>query len=359
MRKQKESCYVYVKIGEIIGGVSAEASKKFLTNNLGGYGHYIDINKLSLYDSETRSFMITHGLKRHQQSFSSWVKVVSVYLQGDRSPSEDKIISDALLESLQSLKSGPAGGAYNSLIPGVLAACADVFSPEEASKVIVEVVRTLSAHDVAARQVMIKAALAIACRDEEYISILSASYKIISNEDFDFLIAAVTDGIDNPGIKEILSKTKLFRLRNYDKKNVSAGSSARTALIRGISKSPGRAKRMKFCFEFSVDDLNTLPPVARFKLIRWYYAPYIHAAGSYVDDYALEVHKEKELSPAHKNISFGSIGRDDIVGLLLSIALKKNVKVSGFMRLFDWADGISRGVNTTSHQRRVLRTWKP
>jgi len=105
--------------------------------------------------------------------------------------------------------------------------------------------------------------------DTRTLDILRAFYRILSTEDFDILISKTTDGMDNPMVADVLSKTKLFEYLKYSEEDVQNNKKKREKFVKAIAKTPTLIKRIPFTFHMTIEDINCIAPAMRFNFLQF------------------------------------------------------------------------------------------
>ena len=178
-------------------------------------------------------------------------------------------------------------------------------------------------------------------KDNRAFSILNIFLRTIETKTLDKILAKIDNGIENPDVKKILTKTKKFSHTKYNQIDVKTKPEVRRALIKEIANTTSIVKKLPFEVEVSLEDIKELPPAARLSFLQKAYKPEIYLAGLmsrssyYHSRYSSNIKNsmlEQRLAAKMDLLKMPKIEKKDLEDLLFSVALQKNEEMTKFVK---------------------------
>jgi len=167
-------------------------------------------------------------------------------------------------------------------------------------------------------------------KDPLLVTIFKIFFRYFNPNQFEKLIKRIDGGIDNKEIKEIISKTKTYKYLNYSKDSIQ-DKNIKRELLKEISITQDILKRIDFDLNVGFEDIKELPPVLRFKFLKFAFNIEIKICRQ---TYLMQhLKKFKTLNQYIDNIKFNrnihrlkidTLTPDQISELLFSISISKN-----------------------------------
>jgi hypothetical protein len=222
---------------------------------------------------------------------------------------------------------------HNGEYPELFDFCSNLIDNDSKNKIIDSLLKNHDNFNSLGKKVIASViSKQIIANDIRAITILRLFYRNIKMNDFDILINKIPDGINNPDVKNILNKTKLFKYLQFDEIKFNSDPAARKEMIRLLAMTPTLTKRLSFNMMLSLNDLNLIAPAMRFKFIQYAFrheARMLKFRG--ILDYNAKqikkiehwIHLFKTGSKEDK-LSIAFIEEEDMKKLLFAVSLNKN-----------------------------------
>lgn len=188
--------------------------------------------------------------------------------------------------------------------------------------------------------------------DQDKILLLLKNHKrVIRQEHIDEIFNHISEDKLNTNIKQTLTSLRFYRVK---KLNSSNDQKDKIKLLKEFCYSPCHIKELKNPLDVTFEDLKALPPVGRFKLLKYYFQPQFYSIylyeyskrNNWYNRYGLDIFKRdakniKELveycrNVVCKNFKIEDISPEDLKPLLFTMAIYKNDKCT------EWFDNYSK-----------------
>lgn len=274
-------------------------------------------------------------------NINKWIKagslhrVLEVYDESLQTPELDKIINNGLIRFLNNIQPRNKVNIQYKLgkdIPNTINGCIKFINDDTKSKILYQILKKQDNFYPYARKMLAQTAVKLANSDGELVDVLNSFYKVMEKNIFFEIIDRVTGGIDNTGIKKVLSKTNKFNICRYTKNEVANDKKKRIELLKDIAKTPSSVKNINFVITFSVSDLKELASVMRFNLLQWYFKDkFICAARNCRNPvrYKMRVNKYNQ-----GKVRLDITKEKDLTEILFGVGMKKNDDVSKFVEKY-------------------------
>jgi len=325
-----------LKDSEVLGDILNSAVKSIVS---------VDLRKLQ--DSPKAFEMVVLSNISNWITTGSLPKFLKIYNKNNRSDAIDKIISDGVCSFMDGII--PRRGRYKlgKDIPNTIRDCAEFFDQDTKSKILASIINKNDNFYSYARKLLAQTSAELASSDQELISVLDTFYKIIEKDAFFEVVSKVQGGLQHPGVKRILGKTKKFNVCTYTKAEVKADKDKRVELLKDIARSPSSSKNLNFIINFTTEDLEALAPVMRFNLLQWYFKDRFKCAGrnhNRPEKYKKTIDKIVKSSGLDK-VHLPALSENILKNILFSVGMKKNAEVTTFVNQYKAFKRIESGLS--------------
>ena len=216
---------------------------------------------------------------------------------------------------------------HNSAYPSIIKYCSQYIDEDAKDKIIdIAINYNKNFYSTAKKELACIVTGYVKYNDPRTLSILREFCRVITINDFDRLINKIQYGLENQGVKEILSKTKLFEYLKYDEETVNNSYNEKVKLVKAIAKTPTLIKRLPFILNIKLRHLKEIAPAMRFKFIQYAFKyEFQHTRNGRLYGKSLEycIAQVKRRLKENKLV-IEEISVKDMKELLFSICLQKN-----------------------------------
>jgi hypothetical protein len=278
-------------------------------------------------------------------------KILKIYDESVRTPELDKIINNGIVEFASNIEARKPGRytryKLGKEIPNAISGCIDFMDTETKSKVLSEILGKQNSFYPYARKILAQTAVELASSDAELVGVLNSFYKVMEKKAFFEIVDKITDGIDNPGVKKVLDKTKKFHVCRYEKAEVKNDSKKRVELLKDIARTPSSAKNLNFMINFSVSDLKEMASIMRFNFLQWYFRDRFKCTArnySRPDRYKAQLDRYIKNTGLDK-ITIDTMTDNELTEMLFGVGLKKNDEVTKFVERYKCYKKVEAGIS--------------
>lgn len=211
----------------------------------------------------------------------------------------------------------------------------NIFSTEGKSRLFDLFLKHHNRFRSAARKVIVDMIIPGMCvsKDLRLIDFMRKYHRLIDPEYFDQLMTFIDGGKDNPNVKAILNKTKVFNYTKYDQKTVESDFNEKVKLLKEVCNTQTVLKRIPFEFEIEPKHIEQLAPITRFEFLRFafrqeltYYCRTYYGSST-VKDIQYRVDSRKRKLKFDK-LKVKPIDPEKVKELLFCISLQKNEELN-------------------------------
>lgn len=191
------------------------------------------------------------------------------------------------------------------------------------------------------REGIVKTLLSLVEDENDLLNIVADNYRYMNGDTFDKVLDKVSNGADNPVIKNVLSKTKKFNATLYDEKKVKSDPKEKIKLLKDIARTPTSCKNVTFDIDFSFEELKKVAPVMRMNFLEWYHKEIFWTATRWCNNPKMFIQKlPSSYQPGAKRVKLPVLNDEQLNNLLFTLTFNKTQraidfknKYKGFIRL--------------------------
>jgi hypothetical protein len=195
-------------------------------------------------------------------------------------------------------------------------------------------------------------------KDERWVKVVKAFSRSIKPDVLTALAARIDGGLDNPDVKAILGKSKMFNYLKYTEIDVQDKREVKIQLLRDIAQTQTVLKRIPFNFTIELEHIKELPPVARLNFLMFAFQDEINVFCRqyyYWHSYSLnELQKRVSDRKRRKHLDkmkIAPIEPELIKDLLFSVALQKNEEVNKWFEDYTTYYNLATGIKKIEETR--------
>ena len=172
--------------------------------------------------------------------------------------------------------------------------------------------------------------------NQNLVGALREFHRILSAQRFDELIQKIPQGLDNPDVKNILSKTRLYDYLKYSEESIK-DEKEKIKLTKAIAKTPTLIKRLPFKVNIEFDHLKEIAPATRFRFMQFAFKRELDQSRygwSFGEALKTKISYSKNKNK-EQNLIMPSINLEQMKELLFSVCLKKNAEFVRWIKLYE------------------------
>lgn len=175
---------------------------------------------------------------------------------------------------------------------------------------------------------MVQTVVQFVPKDEDLIiGIIKKFNGNINADGLNILLGKIPDGENNKKISDTLKKCKIYQIIKQ-KESMSKDPQARINFFKLIGKMPSLIEKINFDIKMTVEDLNLLPPVARFNFIQYYFRYKVASL-----EYPVSKYNTQNANNSRVKLDF--IGYDQMKEILFPVSIRKNIQVSDWLNKYN------------------------
>lgn len=161
--------------------------------------------------------------------------------------------------------------------------------------------------------------------DAQIPDVLRTFYRNLKPHDFEALVEKLPDKYDNPTVKDVLSKTKLFEYLKYNSESIK-DPKVKSELVKAIARTPTLTKRIGYRVEVTKENIKAIAPAMRFKFLQFAYKTEIFFSGyGYLFGETLKSRVAHEKKRRKTDcLVMPAIPPEEIEEILFSVSLQKH-----------------------------------
>lgn len=176
--------------------------------------------------------------------------------------------------------------------------------------------------------------------EQRLVKFFQLFYRSIKPNHFQPLMRLIPGGVNNPDVKLVLRKTRIFNYLNYEESKVKSDFNERVKLIKDIAKTRSILKNLPFSFTVGFDEIKEMPPVMRFDFLKnaFYYEHQVFCRKYYTFGYhkkptanELQVKVNgRKMRVGLDKMTIEPLDPEKVKELLFSISIQKTSKVENW-----------------------------
>jgi hypothetical protein len=323
---------------------------KSVINNADSTIANIDLEGL-VGDPKTFAAVLSYNVEQWANT-NMLPKILKLYNNGMRTPELDKIVNKGICSFLDNIKSKNKSYNLGKQIPNILKECSEYFDKDTKAKALSVIVDRHDKFYSYAKKILANTAVDFAESDKELLLVLNTFYKVMDKDTFFNVINKIPNGINNPDIQKVMSKTKRFNVCKYTKAEVKNDDKKRAELLKDIARAPSSAKNLSFIVSFTLKDLEELAPVMRLNFLEWYFKDRFRCtARNYNRPERYRKNIDKILANTGLDkVKLPNIPENKLTTMLFAVGIKKNDQVTNFVERYKAYQKLESGVSMTRAQ---------